>query len=128
LTDDERAMYLRKVDFGELEKAAGTRFSQRLLDHTNGARTCMVSYIQTPAGSGSPEGMHTHEVDQVFYLLSGTMNLEIAGEEMKAESGSLVVFPAGVPHRNWNAGSVPTVHLAINAPLPDPSKPLATRA
>ncbi len=128
MTEQERAQYLRKVDFAELDKAAGTRFSQRLLDHTNGARTCMVSYIQTPGGSGSPEGMHTPEVDQVFYVLSGTMNLEIAGEEMQATPGTLVVFPAGVPHRNWNAGSEPTVHLAINAPLPDPNRPLAQRA
>ena len=38
----------------------------------------------------------------------------------------MVVFPAGVPHRNWNAGSEPTVHLAINVPQPDPSAPFAT--
>jgi len=128
MTDDERAQYLRKVDFASIQNAPEQRASQRLLDHTNGARTCMVSYIHTPGGSGSPEGMHTHEVDQIFYLLSGRMNLEIAGEVMTAEPGSLIVFPAGVPHRNWNAGNEPTVHLAINAPLPDPNKPLAQRA
>ena len=120
-------MYVRPVDFDAIQKAAGERFTQRLLDHTNGARTCMVSYIQTPAGGGSPEGMHTHDVDQVFYVLSGTMSLEIAGEEMQAGPGTLVVFPSGVPHRNWNGGNEPTVHLAINAPLPDPNKPLANR-
>ena len=80
----------------------------------------------TPAGEGSPAGLHTHRVDQVFYVLSGTMSLEIEGTEYKAGPGTLVFFPAGVPHRNWNAGSEPTVHLAINVPQPDPSVPFAT--
>jgi mannose-6-phosphate isomerase-like protein (cupin superfamily) len=69
--------------------------------------------------------MHTHVVDQLFYILSGTMNLEIAGKEYVAGPGTLVVFPAGVPHRNWNGGNEPTIHLAFNSPLPDPSEPFA---
>ena len=42
---------------------------------------------------------------QVFYILSGTMSLQIEGTEYQAGPGTLVFFPAGVPHRNWNAGS-----------------------
>ena len=34
-------------------------------------------------------------------------------------------FPAGVPHRNWNGGREPTVHLAFNTALPDPTSPFA---
>jgi hypothetical protein len=30
-----------------------------------------------------------------------------------------------VPHRNWNAGSEPTVHLAFNTPQPEAGKPFA---
>ena len=33
----------------------------------------------------------------------------------------MVYFPAGVPHRNWNDGKEPTVHLAIQVPSPDPA-------
>jgi uncharacterized RmlC-like cupin family protein len=53
------------------------------------------------------------------------MSIEVAGERHDCGPGSLIVFPAGVPHRNWNGGTEPTVHLAINAPLPDPSEPFA---
>jgi quercetin dioxygenase-like cupin family protein len=53
------------------------------------------------------------------------MSLEIEGEQFQAGPGSLVHFPAGVPHRNWNAGAEPTVHLAINVPQPDPAVPFA---
>jgi hypothetical protein len=49
------------------------------------------------------------------------------GTEYSVEAGNLIIFPAGVPHRNWNGGTEPTVHLAVNAPLPDPAKPFARR-
>lgn len=118
--------YVRKVDEAALNAAGpDERFSQWLLDHTSGGKHCSINWIRTPAGGGSPAGMHTHVVDQIFYILAGTMNLEIEGTEYKAGPGSLVVFPAGVPHRNWNGGSEPTVHLAFNTPMPDPNVPFA---
>ncbi|HEY3082988.1 MAG TPA: cupin domain-containing protein [Chloroflexota bacterium] len=116
--------YVRNVDFAAFDASAG-RVSQSLLDRDSGATTCSINCIKTPAGEGSPAGRHTHVVDQVFYILSGTMSLEIEDEEYQAGPGSLVVFPAGVPHRNWNAGAEPTVHLAINVPQPDPAVPFA---
>jgi mannose-6-phosphate isomerase-like protein (cupin superfamily) len=116
--------YVRKVDFDTIRDTA-ERFTQPLIDHTSGATTCSVNCIKTPPDGGSPAGLHTHEVDQLFYILSGTMHVEIDGEEHAAGPGSLVVFPAGVPHRNWNGGGEPTVHLAIQTPLPDPEAPFA---
>ncbi len=117
--------YLRRIDQAAVAAAGNERFSQWLLDHDSGGRYCSINYIKTPAGGGSPAGMHTHVVDQIFYVLSGTMNLEIEGTSYEAGPGTLVVFPAGVPHRNWNGGTEPTIHLAFNAPLPDPSVPFA---
>jgi mannose-6-phosphate isomerase-like protein (cupin superfamily) len=118
--------YVRKVDEAAVAAAGpNERFSQWLLDHNSGGKHCSINWIRTPAGGGSPAGMHTHVVDQIFYILAGTMSLEIEGREYQAGPGSLVVFPAGVPHRNWNGGSEPTVHLAFNTPLPDPNVPFA---
>ena len=116
--------YLRNVDFAQLT-AVADRVSQPLLDWDSGATSCSVNCIKTPPGEGSPAGMHTHVVDQLFYILSGTMSLEIDGQAYTAHPGTLVVFPAGVPHRNWNGGSEPTVHLAFNTPLPSPDEPFA---
>jgi quercetin dioxygenase-like cupin family protein len=118
--------YLRTVDFRAMtESAPDERVTQVLLDHLSGGEHCSINCIKTPAGGGSPAGMHTHAVDQIFYILSGTMGIEIEGQEYEAPPGTLVVFPAGVPHRNWNGGSEPTVHLAFNTPLPDPAVPFA---
>ncbi len=116
--------YLRKVDFARLA-ASGERVTQPLLDWDSGATSCSVNCIKTPPGDGSPAGMHTHVVDQLFYVMSGTMSLEIDGQAYTADPGTLVVFPAGIPHRNWNGGAEPTVHLAFNSPLPSPDEPFA---
>jgi mannose-6-phosphate isomerase-like protein (cupin superfamily) len=118
--------YVRKVDFAAIDKSgADERVTQILFDHTSGAKTCSITCIKTPAGDGSPAGMHVHAVDQIFYILSGTMSIEIEGKQYGCAPGSLIVLPAGVRHRNWNGSSEPIVHLAFNTPLPDPSVPFA---
>ena len=109
--------YVRKVDFAAIDGTGpDERFTQILLDHTSGATSCSIFCIKTPAGGGSPAGLHTHAVDQMFYILKGTMSIEIEGRHYEADPGTLVVFPAGVPHLNWNGSSEPTLHLAFNTP------------
>lgn len=119
--------YVRTIDFAAIERSGpNERFTQTLFDQTSGAKSCTIQCIKTPAGGGSPAGLHTHQVDQIFYVLKGTMSIEIEGKEYEAGPGTLVIFPAGVPHRNWNGSSGPTLHLAFNTPMPDPNLPFAT--
>jgi ethanolamine utilization protein EutQ (cupin superfamily) len=39
--------------------------------------------------------MHVHAVDQIFYILSGTMSIEVEGKRYDCPPGSLIIFPAG---------------------------------
>jgi mannose-6-phosphate isomerase-like protein (cupin superfamily) len=118
--------YVRQVDFAAIDKSgADERWTQSLFDHTSGAKTCTINCIKTPVGGGSPAGLHVHDVDQIFYILRGTMSIDIEGRQYDCGPGSLIVFPAGVRHRNWNGSSEPTLHLAFNTPLPDPKAPFA---
>jgi mannose-6-phosphate isomerase-like protein (cupin superfamily) len=118
--------YVRMVDFAAIEKSGvDERLTQPLFDSASGAKTCTINCIKTPVGGGSPAGMHIHAVDQIFYILRGTMSIEIEGKQYDCRPGSLIIFPAGVPHRNWNGGQEPTVHLAFNTPMPDPNVPFA---
>src|SRR6201991_5099810 len=111
--------YVRRIDLAAIEAAGPQeRVVQRLLDRATGADSCSVSWIRTPAGGGSPECLHVHDVDKIFYILGGVMHAEAGGEVSVLQSGALVVFPAQHPHRNWNEGSRPTVRLAVNAPAP----------
>ena len=118
--------YVRKVDFAAIDKSGvHERLTQNLFDHTSGAKNCTIQCIKTPAGGGSPAGLHVHDVDQIFYILRGTMSIEIEGKQYDCSPGSLIVFPAGVRHRNWNGSGQPIVHLAFNTPMPDPVAPFS---
>jgi quercetin dioxygenase-like cupin family protein len=111
--------YVRAVDF-EAVKALGAdeRYSQKLINDSSGGVNAEINYIVTPPGGGSPRGMHTHLWEQLFYTLAGDMTIEVDGNVEVVPPGCLIVFPAGMPHRNWNEGDTPTVHLAVNTPLP----------
>jgi quercetin dioxygenase-like cupin family protein len=111
---------VRPIDWESVTAAAlDDRFMQRLIDPADGDTACSATLIRTPPGGGSALGLHTHDFDQVFYLMEGTMSIEVDGEVATAEAGSVIVFPEGVPHRNWNAGDVPTLHLSIGARRPE---------
>jgi mannose-6-phosphate isomerase-like protein (cupin superfamily) len=126
VAEDPTKLSLRVVDHAARAAAgAETRYEQDLIDALSGGTNTMVRYVDTPPGSGSPAGMHVHVFDQLFYIISGTMSIEIDGDRFEAGPGSLVVFREGVPHRNWNEGTESTVHLAINSPLPDPTQPIS---
>ena len=119
---------IRNVDFAAVRSQSPVRiFRQELLGATRDSVPFSISYIATPAAGSSPAGLHVHEVDQVFYLLSGSMHVEVSGATYTARPGSLILFPRGAPHRNWNDGPEGTVHLAINAAAPDSERPFARR-
>jgi mannose-6-phosphate isomerase-like protein (cupin superfamily) len=74
--------YVRTVDFAAIDASGSDeRLSQALFDHKSGAKTCTINCIKTPVGGGSPAGMHVHDVDQIFYILRGTMSIEIEGKQ-----------------------------------------------
>jgi mannose-6-phosphate isomerase-like protein (cupin superfamily) len=43
-------------------------------------------------------GAHTHEEDDVFFVLEGTMSFFVGGKWIDAPQGSLVIAPGGTAH------------------------------
>jgi len=80
---------------------------------------------RVPAGCGALP-RHTHEVDQLYYVLSGAMQVRLGHDEVEATPGSLVYIPAGTPHENRNIGPAAELHLEILAPAPPPFRPVYT--
>jgi quercetin dioxygenase-like cupin family protein len=120
--------YLRNVDWERLRATPATeRVTQRLLDPSSGAANCTFAVIRTPPGGASPEGLHVHEVEQLVYVLDGTLSVDVDGRRLSVEPGGLVVLPPQVPHRVANEAHEPSLHIAINAPAPDPRQPRARR-
>jgi mannose-6-phosphate isomerase-like protein (cupin superfamily) len=95
-----------------------SRFSQVVLaDRSTGVSTLSLGVFRVPPGSQGP-GLHVHRFDQIYYMLSGSMELDIGFEHHTVGPNTLVVIPAGMPHRNWNASSEVEYHLNLRVPEP----------
>jgi mannose-6-phosphate isomerase-like protein (cupin superfamily) len=106
--------HLRPVTF---EPVPSTEFSSTILaDRTSGVDGCMVLITCVPPGRGSPDGTHIHPSDQLYYVLEGSLNVELDGRAFVVGPDSLVIIPAGIPHRNWNQGSAEERHLELIVP------------
>jgi len=55
---------------------------------------------------GQSKVMHSHpREEEAIYVLEGTATMSIAGENVTVPAGSIVRFPANVPHDVRNLGS-----------------------
>ena len=105
---------VRTLDETKFDQA---RYSQIVIaDRSTGCEHVSLGIFRAPAGTSTP--YHAHRVDQVYFIMRGEMTLQIGFEECKAGPNSLVIIPAGMPHRNWNAG--PELEYHINLRLPEP--------
>lgn len=43
-------------------------------------------------------GAHTHDEDDVFFVIAGTMSFHVDGAWLDAPAGSVVIAPGGTPH------------------------------
>jgi mannose-6-phosphate isomerase-like protein (cupin superfamily) len=94
------------------------RFSNVVLaDRASGLNSTSIGVFRSPPGGKSPP-LHVHHFEQIFFIMSGTMTLQIGEDEYKAPPNSYVILPAGMPHTNWNAGE--EVLWFINARTPEP--------
>jgi mannose-6-phosphate isomerase-like protein (cupin superfamily) len=107
----ERMDYLRKVDFGAY-RHQGYEF-QNLYN----GEGCVVIASHVAAGAAAPPH-HTHPVDQLYYIVSGEMHVQLGSEEFVAGADTLVYIPAGTPHHNWNEGDAGEFHFEVLAPAP----------
>jgi mannose-6-phosphate isomerase-like protein (cupin superfamily) len=61
-------------------------------------------------------GAHSHEEDDVFYVLAGTMSILIGDSWIDAEAGSFILVPGGMTHDFENRGEQPAGVLNISTP------------
>lgn len=83
-------------------------------EHAAGLNLVNATVAPSEEDSGVP--WHIHEVDQLYFILDGELTVEVAGQSFIARKWDLVVLPAGVPHRNWNAGHGPERHVSFLVP------------
>ena len=57
----------------------------------------MLAQIYLKAGCVVP--MHSHESEQMTYILQGALRVVVDGEEMTVREGEVLHIPSGVPHQ-----------------------------
>jgi mannose-6-phosphate isomerase-like protein (cupin superfamily) len=116
--------YVQPIDFTVFPPDAF--HSHRLADARTGLDSCICICTRVPPGVGTTSGLHTHPVDQLYYVLTGTMHARVGDRTFVAEPETLVIIPAGTPHWNWNEGSEEEIHFELIVPPPAPGEPLVT--
>jgi transcriptional regulator with XRE-family HTH domain len=68
-----------------------------------------------PNGS-SGDKQHTHAGEELAFILSGSLVLEIEGNAYRVNKGDAFAFPSTLPHRFYNETSTDAVVFWINSP------------
>lgn len=109
----ENPHYIRSLDpskFHPTERSAVT-----MADYSTGSHHCRIDIVQTPAGKGSMD-LHVHTYDQVYYTMTGEMQLQIGRDTKAIAANTYVYLPAGTPHRYRNEGSGVATHIEVRVP------------
>lgn len=61
-------------------------------------------------------GSHVHPEDDVFYVLAGTVSVQVGTDWIEADAGSFVLVPGHVPHDFENRTSERVGMLNVSAP------------
>lgn len=61
-------------------------------------------------------GAHSHQEDDIFFVIEGTMSFFIGDEWREAPKGSFVLAPGGITHDFENRGAVRAGLLNFSAP------------
>lgn len=81
---------------------------------TNGAWS-MIEYT-VPAKSPGPPPHYHKAMEEVFYVLEGTLSFLLDGEAITGEAGSFVSIPPGVVHTFSNASDQNARFLLLMSP------------
>ena len=81
-------------------------------------RTPTLSVIQERMPPSSAEHRHTHaRAHQFFYVLSGTLTLELTGTRHTLTAGQTLQVPPTLPHQAFNL-SAEDVHFLVTSQPP----------
>src|SRR5215472_2099258 len=100
----------RVFDLHALKAFAGDKRVRRMLFKTDQLWSEIACY---EPGQSTPMHMHPKEEEAIF-VLEGTANMSIDGDEVVVPAGAIVKFPANVPHDVRNLGAERCVIMFLN--------------
>lgn len=75
-------------------------------------------------GPGGGPALHVHDVDLLYYVVSGSALVHLGHGSHQAKPGDLIFIPAGLPHRSDNQTGEDEHHLEILLPGVLPGSPV----
>jgi DNA-binding transcriptional MerR regulator/quercetin dioxygenase-like cupin family protein len=102
---------VRPSERKQLDAGSGVR-----MDLLAWGNTVMEPHLFTIApGAGSGDS-YAHEGEEFIFVLRGTLNISLEGEEYHLQSGDSFYFESSTPHAWRNSGKSQTVVLWVNTP------------
>jgi mannose-6-phosphate isomerase-like protein (cupin superfamily) len=89
-----------------------SRIARELVGDEHSGIGVSLLFVEAPPGDGP--GLHRHDYEEVFVVQEGSATFYAGDEERVVEAGSVVVVPAGAPHRFVNSGEGTLRQLAIH--------------
>src|SRR5881275_976161 len=78
----------------------------------------VIAEWRDPGGPPGPPRyiapLHLHRSDdEAWYVLEGTLCVQVGEDVIEARAGSAVLAPRGIPHTYWNPGPGPVRYLLV---------------
>ena len=77
-----------------------------------GRRLQMINWATLPSGKRFRKHFH-QDMDEIFIILNGSVNITVNNEVEKLTKGDAVVVPANLEHTMTNLGDTPIQYIAI---------------
>jgi mannose-6-phosphate isomerase-like protein (cupin superfamily) len=68
--------------------------------------------VSLPPRLIAPRHVHKSD-DEAWYVLEGTLRVQVGEDEVEARAGSAVLVPRGKAHTYWNPGPGPVRYLLV---------------
>jgi mannose-6-phosphate isomerase-like protein (cupin superfamily) len=111
------APYVRS-SVGPPTETTGHETRWALTDESTGAATARLTAVER-TGPEDPGAPASRDNDRLIVVTEGELTAEIAARPAAVAAPAVIVIPAGVPHRIWNASSTAVRYLDADVPAPD---------
>ena len=86
-----------------------------------GIRTLGVTFLHLEPDDRGPMHAHDDPVEDLYFVLDGSVDIETPDETISVEPGTLTYFEPGAPHRPANNSDEPATVLAFRVLAADGS-------
>jgi mannose-6-phosphate isomerase-like protein (cupin superfamily) len=110
------APYITSVT-GDPDEVLGHERRWTLADASKGVGAATIAAVER-TGAEDTGPVVTLDTDRLLVVTEGQLDTEIAGEPAVVPAQAVVLVPAGVPHRIWNAAAAPARYLDAELQAP----------